>query len=458
MHLYASVEGVVPKSCAQSKRERGEAPKVTGTANTMGAMTTTPTSPAAAGSLPTAPAADLLVRAKAILPDIVAVRRRIHRHPELGLSLPETQETIVEELTRLGLQPKLGKGLSSVTAVIGAGRPGRTIVLRGDMDALPLHEDTGLDFSSELDGRMHACGHDTHVAMLLGAARLIAERFEAQPESLPGPVLLMFQPGEEGWFGARVMLEEGLLEGAAGTKPLTPENAKALAIHIGAEYPTGELRLRPGPIQASADNIFITVKGSGGHASAPHLAKDPITVAAEIILALQVAVTRAVDAFDPAVLTIAHVEAGTTHNIIPEIARLSGTFRCVSDKRRAAMRPLITRVVEGIAAAHAVEATVEFGELYPVTVNDEQVFEDVRALASDLVGPDSVVTMRAPIMGAEDWSYVLQRLPGVMVMLGARPPEQPLEGWPMNHSNLVTFDEAAMPVGAALYAKAALEL
>jgi amidohydrolase len=421
----------------------------------MVAMTTTRTATPGAA---TSPATDILHRAKAILPDIVALRRQIHRRPELGLSLRETQRTIVDELTRLGLEPRLGKGLSSVTALIGPDRPGRTVVLRGDMDALPLREDSGLDFSSEIDGAMHACGHDTHVAMLLGATRLIVERLEADPESLPGPVLLMFQPGEEGWFGARVMLQEGLLDGAAGTKPLTPDNARALAIHIGAEYPTGELRLRPGPIQASADNIFITVKGSGGHASAPHLARDPITVAAEIVLALQVAVTRSVDAFDPAVLTIAHVVAGTTHNIIPETAKLSGTFRCVSDERRAAMPPLITRVVEGIAAAHGVEATVEFGELYPVTVNDEQVFQDVRALATDLVGPDAVVTMKAPIMGAEDWSYVLQRLPGVMVMLGARPPDQPLEGWPMNHSNLVTFDEAALPVGAALYAKAAFEL
>ena len=196
-----------------------------------------------------------------------------------------------------------------------------------DLFGLPLTEETGLEFASEDAGRMHACGHDTHVAQLLGGARLLVERWKADPGSLPGPVLLMFQPGEEGFFGARVMLEEGLLDGAAGTPPLTRENAKGFAIHTSAEYPTGEIDCRAGALLASCDNIFITVKGSGGHASAPHLARDPIPVAAEIILAFQTAVTRSVDVFDPAVLTIAHVSAGTSHNIIPETAQLMGTFR-----------------------------------------------------------------------------------------------------------------------------------
>jgi len=426
-------------------------------------MTTTPSATPNATEPATQPTTrpgtdDLLAQAKAIQPDLIATRRRIHRHPELGLDLPRTQALVVEELKALGLEPRLGKGLSSVTAIIGADRPGRTVVLRGDMDGLPLTEETGLDFASEDAGHMHACGHDTHVAQLLGGARLLVERLKSDPEALPGPVLLMFQPGEEGYFGARVMLEEGLLEGSAGTKPLTLENAKGFAIHTSAQYHTGEIHTKPGAFLASADNIFITVKGSGGHASAPHLARDPIPVAAEIILALQTAITRSVAAFDPVVLTIAHVTAGTTHNIIPETASMSGTFRCVSDERRAAMRPLVERVARGIASAHGVEADVEFVELYPVTVNDAGVAEQARKIAADLVGVAGSVTMKAPIMGAEDWSYVLQRIPGTMVSLGARPPSEPLEGWPQNHSNLVTFDEDALPIGAALYAKAALEL
>jgi hippurate hydrolase len=424
----------------------------------MAAMTLTTTRTTTTTPSTKRTATDLLEAARAIQPDIVDIRRRLHRHPELGLDLPNTQHLILEELKSLGLEPKVGEGLSSVTAIIGADRPGRWIVLRGDMDALPLTEDTGLDFASEDEGRMHACGHDTHVAQLLGGARLLVELAKDDPAALPGPVLLMFQPGEEGYFGARVMLEEGLLDGAAGTPPLTPENARGFAIHTSAEYPTGEIECRPGALMASADNVFITVRGSGGHASAPHNAKDPIPVAAEMILALQVAITRSVDAFDPAVLTIAHVTAGTTHNIIPETASISGTFRCVSDSRRAAMRPLVERVARGIASAHGVEVEIEFAELYPVTVNDAAVAEEVHAIATDLVGEEAAVVMDAPIMGAEDWSYVLQRIPGAMAFLGARPADHPLEGWPQNHSNLVTFDEAALVVGAALYAKAALEL
>jgi hippurate hydrolase len=400
----------------------------------------------------------LLDDARAILPDIVDVRRRIHRHPEIGLELPLTQAIVVDELRKLGLEPRTGKLLSSVTAVIGADRPGRTIVLRGDMDGLPLTEETGLDFASADDRHMHACGHDTHVAMLLGGARLLVERWRADPEALPGPVLLMFQPGEEGYFGARFMIEEGLLDGAAGTAPLTADNAKAMAIHIGTEYLSGGIHLRPGAMQASGDNVYITVRGSGGHASAPHHAKDPITVAAEIVLALQVAVTRSVDVFNPAVLTIAHMRSGTTTNIIPETAVIEGTFRTVSEETRAMMLPLVERVAKGIAAAHGLEVEVDHLEGYPVTVNDDRVAADILTLATDLVGAADVATMKAPIMGAEDWSYVLQRIPGAMVFLGARPRDRELAGYPMNHSNLVVFDEPAMAVGAALYAKAGLEL
>jgi amidohydrolase len=419
-------------------------------------MTTTaprPTDPAAGLG-----AARLLDDARAILPDIVEIRRRIHRHPEIGLDLPLTQAVVVEELRKLGLEPRTGTNLSSVTAVIGADRPGRTIVLRGDMDGLPLTEETGLDFAAEEPLHMHACGHDTHVAMLLGGARLLVERARANPEALPGPVLLMFQPGEEGFFGARFMIEEGLLDGAAGTAPLTAENARAMAIHIGTEHASGEIHLRAGAMQASGDNVYITVRGQGGHAAAPHNAKDPITVAAEIVLALQVAVTRSVNVFDPAVLTIAHMRAGTTTNIIPETATIEGTFRTVSEETRAMMLPLAERVAKGIAAAHGVEVEIRHLPGYPVTVNNDDVAEDIRALAIDLVGEADVQRMPAPIMGAEDWSYVLQRIPGAMVFLGARPRDRELDGYPMNHSNLVVFDEAAMAVGAALYAKAGLEL
>jgi amidohydrolase len=392
----------------------------------------------------------LLDEARSILPDTIEVRRRIHRRPEIGLDLPLTQAVVVEELRRLGLEPILGKRLSSVSATIDGGRPGPTILLRGDMDALPLNEDTGLDFSSEIHGAMHACGHDTHVAMLLGAARLLV----ARRAELPGRVLLMFQPGEEGLGGALAMLDEGLLD-VPTDGPHGPVTG-ALAIHIGTTYPTGTIRLRPGAQMASSDVLRIEVTGRGGHASAPHRALDPIAVAAEIIIGLQTMVTRRIDAFDPAVITIANVVAGTTNNIIPETATLLGTIRTVSEETRTQVTALARQVAEGIAAAHGATVKVDIEAGYPVTVNDPAYSAFVLDVAAELAGADAVEPLRDPIMGAEDWSYVLQRVPGAMAFLGARPEGLDPETAPENHSNLVVFDEAAMALGIALYTAVAL--
>ena len=390
----------------------------------------------------------LVPAAQALLPEIAAIRQRLHRHPEIGLQLPRTQAVIVAELERLGLQPRLGSTVSSVTAVIEGAAPGPTILLRADMDALPLQEDTGLPFASEVPGAMHACGHDTHVAMLLGGARLLVER----RGELAGRVLLMFQPGEEGFHGARFMLDDGLLESAGAGASVDG----AYGLHISSSYPSGSINLRPGPLLAAADTLRITVRGRGGHASSPHLAVDPITVAAEIILALQVMVTRRVDVFDPAVITIANVVAGTTTNIIPETAFMAGTLRTVSETTRSAVHGHIRRVVDGICAAYGAEATLEIEPGYPVTVNDAAAAAFVQALATELIGADAVHTLAAPIMGAEDFSYVLQQVAGAFAFVGARPPDQDPATAPTNHSNLVVFDEPAMAVGAAVYAAIAL--
>ena len=390
--------------------------------------------------------ADLLAAATTALPDIVAVRRRLHAHPEIGLQLPATQAAVIEELRALGLEPVLGRSVSSVTAVIEGGRPGPTVLLRADMDALPLQEDTGLSFASEVPGVMHACGHDTHVAMLLGAARLLVER----RDRLAGNVLLMFQPGEEGFHGARSMLEEGLLERAPS------EVVGAYGLHIGTRYETGTIVLRPGPLLAAGDTIRITVRGRGGHASAPHLAADPITVAAEIVIALQVAVTREIHAFDPVVITIANVVAGTTTNVIPETAYIGGTMRTVSDEAREAGRALVRRVAPAIATAHGLTADVELEPGYPVTYNDPDATEFVRDTARELAGEHVLGAMDHPIMGAEDFSYVLQRVKGAFVFLGARPAGEDPQTAPQNHSNRVVFDEEPMALGAALYAALAV--
>jgi amidohydrolase len=398
-------------------------------------------------SAPSPATAGLLDAARAMQDDVVAIRRRIHRQPEIGLDLPKTQAVIFEELAKLGIEGRKGQALSSVVAVIDGGRPGPTVLLRGDMDALPLREDTGLDFSSEVDGAMHACGHDTHVAMLLGAARLLNDR----RAELPGKVILMFQPGEEGLGGAKTMIDEGLLESAGATAP-----TGALAVHIGTRYPTGEVHLRPGPQMAATDVIRITVRGRGGHASAPHLALDPIAVAAEIVLALQAMVTRRIDVFDPAVVTIAQITAGTTNNIIPESVFLFGTIRTVSEASRAEVRAGVRRVAEGIAAAHGATAEVDLEAGYPVTINDPAFTAFVMDTARSLIGADKVEELPAPIMGAEDFSYVLQRVPGAMAFVGARPDGQDPATAPQNHSNVVVFDEDAMAVGVALYAAVAV--
>jgi amidohydrolase len=393
---------------------------------------------------------DLLEAAEAIQDDLIAIRRRIHRRPEIGLDLPTTQGVILDELAKLGIEGDKGQALSSVVGVIRGERPGPTILLRADMDALPLHEDTGLDFASEIGDAMHACGHDTHIAMLLGAARLLRDR----REDLPGNVILMFQPGEEGLGGAKTMIAEGLLDAAAAGDGERPTGA--FAVHISTSYPTGEIHLKLGPEMAATDVIRITVRARGGHASEPHKAVDPIAIAAEIVLALQAMVTRRVDVFDPAVVTIAQITAGTTNNIIPDSAFLFGTIRSVSEETRVIVRAGVRRVAEGIAAAHDASVDVDLEPGYPVTINDPDFTSFVLDTARSLVGDERVREMPAPIMGAEDFSYVLQQVPGAMAFLGGRPAGLDPATAPQNHSNLVVFDESAMPTGVALYAAVAL--
>src|SRR5215207_1859216 len=246
-------------------------------------------------------ARDLLAAAVDIQPETVALRRRLHRRPEVGLTLPETQATVLDALDGLPLRLTTGRAVTSVIGVLEGGRPGPTVLLRGDMDALPMPEDTGLDFSSEFPGVMHACGHDTHVAMLVSAARLLS----ARQAELPGTVVFMWQPGEEGFAGAKYMLEEGVLE-AAGT----PVDS-AYALHITTNFGSGVVTTRRGPAMASSDVIRIVVTGRGGHASQPSAALDPVPVAAAIVTAIQTMVTREISVFDPAVVTIATITAGT---------------------------------------------------------------------------------------------------------------------------------------------------
>ncbi|MCB0980591.1 MAG: amidohydrolase [Ilumatobacter sp.] len=390
--------------------------------------------------------------ARDLLNETVTLRRTLHRWPELGNDLPVTKENVLAALEGLPLSITEHQTTSGIAAVLDGGKPGPTVLLRGDMDALPLHEDTDLEFESATEGQMHACGHDTHTAMLVGAAKLLS----ARRADIPGRVLFMFQPGEEGHAGARFMLEEGLLDVPARSDGSESPVTGAYALHITANLPAGWVASRGNTIMASADTMHITVTGRGGHASQPHLALDPIPIACEIVQALQLMVTRTIDVFDPGVVTVGQITAGTTNNIIPESAQIVGTIRAVSERTRNKIHDGIRRVAEGVAAAHDATVEVEFRDGYPVTVNNPGSADFALDVAKEVVGDSSTVRLPNPIMGAEDFSYVLNRIPGAMMFLGGTAPDRNPATAAPNHSNRVVFHEEAMVNGIAVYGAVAL--
>jgi hippurate hydrolase len=332
-------------------------------------------------------------------------------------------------------------------AVLRGGRPGPVVLLRGDMDGLPLLEETGLPFAST-NGAMHACGHDLHVAGLVAAARLLA----ARREEIAGSVVLMFQPGEEGDHGARRMIEEGVLD-AAGERVVA-----AYGLHVlSAILPTGAITSRPGTLLAAADTVHVTVHGRGGHGSMPHLALDPVPVAAEIVLALQAMVTRQFDVFDPVVVTVGRIEAGTTDNVIPADARIEATVRTFSEAVHGAVPERLARVCEGVAAAHGLSVTVDYQRGYPVTSNRPEEVERLARLTTGLFGERAYVDAPQPLAGSEDFSYVLQQVPGTYLGLGATLADADPRTAPYNHSAHARFEDGALAVGPAVLAALALD-
>ncbi len=377
--------------------------------------------------------------AEALLPELITLRRTIHAEPELGLHNPKTTAKIKAALAGLPLTIKEGPSTTGLVATLAGPENGRTVLLRGDMDALPLKEDTGLDFASDIEGAMHACGHDTHVAMLVGAAKLLC----ARRDQLAGSVQFMFQPGEEGHHGARFMLDDGLI------RPLPDA---AFALHIMPNAPHGVFSGRAGPLLASADKIRIWVTGRGGHASMPHGALDPVPIACEIVLAMQTFVTRQVSVFDPAVVTIGQIEAGTTDNIIPETAYMFGTIRTLSPQMRAHMQSGLEGLAMGIAAAHGAIARVEFTQGFPVTICDGRAVAFGERVATYMFGAENWQTLDHPIMGAEDFAYVLEKVPGAMFFLGGAHEGDNWHACCGLHSNRMVLDEKVMARGAALHA------
>ncbi|GII66229.1 amidohydrolase [Sphaerisporangium krabiense] len=378
--------------------------------------------------------------------ELVRLRHALHREPELGLNLPRTQEKVLAALAGLPLTVSTGKGLSSVTAVLRGARPGPAVLLRGDMDALPVTERGGSPVVSEVHGRMHACGHDLHTTMLAGAAHLLA----ARRDRLAGDVVFMFQPGEEGAGGAKIMIDEGVLD-AAGRRPVA-----AYALHvISSVIPQGTFVSRAGPIMAAADRLLVTVRGAGGHGSTPHRASDPIPAACEMVTALQTMVTRGFDVFDPVVVTVGSFHAGTADNIIPEEARFEATVRSFSAEAHTRVQERILTLLHGIGAAHGLTVDAHYDVSYPVTVNDRGEAAFVGDTVREVFDEHRYVTAPQPFTGAEDFSFVCDQVPSAFVALGACPTGIDPARAAYNHAPEAAFDDAVLADGAALYAELA---
>ena len=381
--------------------------------------------------------------------DLVALRRELHAHPEIGLQLPKTRERVLDALSSLPLEVTVRDDDSSIVVVLrGADDSGaRSVLLRADMDALPVRELTGVSYA--FDGEvMHACGHDLHVAMLVGAARVLC----ARRHELAGDVVMLFQPGEEGYDGAKRMIAAGALD-ASGVRA-----SAAYALHVmSSRFGSGVIATRPGPLMAAADVLRVVVRGAGGHASAPHYALDPITVAAEIVTSLQTMITRRFDAFDPVVLTVGYIRGGTLNNIIPDTAELQAAVRTFSLETQRNIVARVTELCTGIASAYGLTAEVEWETLYPATVNHPYEADFVRSTAVQLFGNAKVVTMPTAIAGAEDFSRILQEVPGAMAFLGATAPDADPATAAFNHSPLSVYDDSVLPLGAGLLAQLAAD-
>jgi len=383
--------------------------------------------------------------AQRLLPDLVRLRREIHADPELGLALPRTQGRILDALGDLDLEISRGRSTDSVVAVLRGGHDGPVVLLRADMDALPLVEQNELDYRSRGE-TMHACGHDLHVAGLVGAARLLA----ARRAGLHGDVVFMFQPGEEVGDGARLMVEEGVLD-AAGRRA-----DAAYAVHV-VPGEAGVFSTKPGALMAGALELEVVVHGRGGHASAPHLTIDPVPVAAELVTAFQSFTTRRFDVFDPVVLTVTQLAAGgPAYNVIAGTATLGASVRVLSEASLERMQTELPLLVESIAAGHGCTVDVRLEMLCPPTTNDASLAAQALQTLTEVFGPERVMTSASPVMGSEDFSYVSREVPGVYFFLRATPAGIDLDSAAPNHTAHVLFDDAVLGDQAAALAALAL--
>lgn len=386
----------------------------------------------------------MLQRAQELSETLIALRRDIHSHPELGFQEHRTAQLVAQRLAELDIPARTGVGKTGVVAELGHADAGACIALRADMDALPIQEENDVPYASQVPGVMHACGHDAHVACLLGAAQLLAE--EAAAGRLPGRVRLLFQPSEEGvddegLSGGMRMANEGAMEGASA----------AAALHVWADDPVGAMTVREGPTTAYPDKFEIVIKGKGAHGAYPHRAFDPIVIAAQVINALQMVVSRRTEPTRAKVLTIGSIHGGTKDNIIPEQVTMTGTIRTFEPETRAAMLAELERAC-GVARALGADFQLKLTPMYIPVVNDPKMTALVRQVGIDLLGPGSVLEATLE-MGGEDFSYFLQKAPGCFFFLGAATPGQPKR---LHHHPRFDIDERCLPLGTALLAEVAI--
>lgn len=382
-----------------------------------------------------------------MLPELQDLRRKLHQLPEFGLELPKTLATILNEVSGLG-EITLGKTITSAVLHIKGSANGPTVLLRADMDALAVVEDTGLPYAST-NGFMHACGHDLHMSMGVGAAKILASR----KDELKGDVIVLFQPGEEGHHGADVMIDEGALM-VTGSKPI-----RAYGLHVFSSYPLGMMGSRQGALMASAGDLLVTVSGSGGHGSMPWLSKDPISVLNEIMSSLQTMVTKRFSAFDPVIVNIGWVRAGdtATTNVIPETASFGATVRVFSEENATKLKQFTQELVSSIAEGFGLSATVEFTRATKVLLNDAAAIAAVEKVTSQLFGEGRYVNLPTPIAGGEDFASILREVPGAFVFMGACPAGVDHTTAATNHSNKAVFDDLVLSDGAALLASLAID-
>ena len=393
---------------------------------------------------PAAKAMDFLSEAKRVEPEIIKTRRALHQQPELAYHEEATSKFIAEKLEAMGIEVRRGVGGTGVLGTLRGSKKGRVVALRADMDGLPVKELSAVDFRSRNDGIMHACGHDTHMAMLLGAARILAENRNL----LCGTVKFMFQPAEEngGRGGALPMIEDGVMK--------DPKVDYVFGLHISNMEKSGEIGVRGGSIMAAPDTFKVKIIGKGGHGSAPHETIDPVYIAAHVILALQGVSARMINPIRPFVITVGSVHSGTKENIIPDEAMLEGTIRTLDEGTRRRAKKKVEEVAKGVCRAFGAAAEIEFEEdAYPVTINHPRTTEEVVKLLKRL--PGVKVREIDPVMGGEDFSRFLHKAPGTFYFLGTNNPAKGCV-YP-NHSSRFKADEDVLKLGAASLAMLAFE-